>query len=163
MKHTVIISSEELRNRAFEIIANLPLDPVHAVIIHEHKKERTAAQRGLYWLWITQIAGELGELKDDVHRRMKKKHLIPIYMANPLSGMTETVMAVREVYKQGMKTIANSLANKIIDLVSTNDANVKEFTEYLEQIEKEAIGLGIFLAHPEDIWHEAMGKDRTQK
>lgn len=158
MKHKIVITSEELRNRVIEIIKALPLEIVHEIVIQEYKKDRTASQRGLYWIWITQIAGHFGEPKMDVHRRMKKKHLIPIYMADPDSGMSQTVDAVREVYKQGMKELAKTLEGKITDLVSTNDTNVKQFAEYLNQIEAEAIHQGIYLTHPEDVWLEAMGK-----
>lgn len=157
MKQRIIVSSEELRNRCFEILSTLPLSPVHEVTFREYKKDRSASQFGLYWIWMSQISGYTGETKDDVHRRMKKKHLIPIYMEDPESGMTATVMAVRAVHAQGMKDHARVLAEKIIDLVSTSDASVKQFTSYLEEIEKECISQGIYLPHPEDMWYEAMG------
>ena len=160
MKAKIIISSEELKQRAGVIIANLPLEIVHEVVIREHKKDRSASQFGLYWIWMSQISGYTGETKDEVHRRMKKKHLIPIYMEDPTTGMAETVKAVREVYSQGMKSAAKTLEDRVIDLVSTKDANVKQFAAYLEEIEKEAIGQGIYLSHPEDVWHEAMGVSR---
>jgi len=157
VKTKFILKGEEHRRGAIEVIRSLELDPVHEVVIREAKKDRSASQLGLYWLWVTCIADHTGETKDDVHRRMKKRHLIPIYMDDPDSGMTETVLAVRDVHSQGMKSVAKVLENKIIDLVSTKDASVKQFTAYLEQIEREHIGLGIQLPHPED-WHLAMGQ-----
>lgn len=157
MKTTIRIISEETRRRAVTIIAALPADGSQEIVVREYKDKRSEAQRGLYWIWITHIAGETGEPKIDVHRRMKKTHLIPIYMADPDSGMAETVATIREVHAQGMKKQAKLLADKVVDLVSTNDADVKQFTEYLNEIERESISRGIYLVHPEDIWREAMG------
>lgn len=158
MKTKLILSSPELKARAHALIDSVPMDVVHELIVREHHKDRSSAQNNLYWVWNSQISGYTGESKDEVHRRLKKKHLIPIYMEDPDSGMAETVMAVRAVHAQGMKDTAKVLEEKIVDLVSTTDATVKQFTEYLEEIEKEATSQGIYLSHPEDIWHEAMGR-----
>lgn len=158
MKSKITITGESQRAFAIQQLREVPLLPVHEIVIQEKKKDRSASQFGLYWIWMSQISSYTGETKDEVHRRMKRTHLIPIYMEDSNSGMTETVMAVRAIHAKGMKGHAKVLTEKIIDLVSTNDASVKQFTSYLEEIEKECIGHGINLSHPEDIWHEAMGK-----
>jgi hypothetical protein len=76
VKQSIVIISEEHRNRALEIIKALPLDPKHEVAIREKVKNRSLDQSALYWKWLTVIGNDLGESKEDVHERYKDKFLV---------------------------------------------------------------------------------------
>jgi hypothetical protein len=156
MKQTIIISSEELKRRAIAIINALPLDPVHELVTREHRKDRSAAQKGLYFIWVGVIANELGETKDDIHLRCKRQFLVPIYMRDDPYGYGSMMMTVLDVHRLGLKVKAKQQTAQIVKLTSTNDANVDQFREYLDDIEKYYITLGIILPHPEDRYIDAM-------
>jgi len=156
MKTTIILSSEELRNRAIAVLLHLPLDPVCEIVIREHKKDRSASQHSLYWLWMTVIANELGETKDDIHLRSKKMFLVPIFERDDPEGYGKMIAAVRLIHKLDLKTSAKTLASQIVKLTSTTDCTVAQFTEMLNDIEKYYITLGITLPHPEDRYIDAM-------
>lgn len=149
MKKTLIITSPEVQERAYRIVKNLPLDVVHDVIIREHKKNRSLDQNALYWKWVTIIADELGYTKDEYHEIAKEKHLVPILIENDES-FWEMWNSLREVYKNGLQNQALALKKKTVSLCTTTTLNVKLMADYMGQIEKEAIGLGINLPHPED-------------
>lgn len=149
MSQKIIILSEEYRNRVMMIIKALPLAPVHEVIIQEHGKDRSKEQNALYWKWLTIIGNELGETKEDIHERYKDKFLVNIYERdNP--EYAEMIQALRTVWQQGMKKEAVSLRQKIVALTSTTTATVKQMSEYMENIERDAADLAIMLPHPED-------------
>jgi hypothetical protein len=158
MKHTLIIRDDSVRHYAIDLIGGIPFEPVHEIILRPYKKDRSVAQNALYWLWATVIAGETGETKDEVHRRLKRGFLVRIYERdNPEYG--EMLKAVRSVHLAGMKAEAKHLADQIVDLTSTTRATVEQFTEYLNDIEKDSLGKYV-LPRPEDRYYEAMGIDR---
>lgn len=149
MKLSIILKSELHRETAVNAIAALPLEPVYEIIIREHKKDRSAEQNALYWKWLTVIGNELGEPKEDIAERYKDKFLVQIYERdNP--EYAEMVQSLRNIWLQGMKAEAVNLRKKIVSLTSTTTANVKQMTEYLENIERDAANLSIRLPYPED-------------
>lgn len=156
-KQTLIIRNDQIRSRAVHIISGLPLEPVHEIVIREHHKDRSAAANSLYWLWLTIIAAELGETKEDAHQRYKEEILVHIYERDDLE-FAEMIQAIRKVAASGMVDEARHLEKQVAKLVSTTTATVHQFTEYLQDIEKDAIGMNIILPHPEDRYYLAMGK-----
>jgi len=132
-----------------------PEKPILEVIVKEHKKDRSVAQNRLMWNWITIIANELGMTKEDVHEDFKKRLLVPIYERDD-DGYAEMINAIRKIYSDGFKSEALKMHNHIVKLTSTTAATVKEFSEYLNEIEKDSIEKGIILPHPEDMYAEAM-------
>jgi hypothetical protein len=150
VKQTIVISSEELRNRAATILAALPLDPVHEVVIRVHKKNRSVDQNRLLWEWLTIIGNALGESKEDVHERYKDKFLVQIFERDD-PEYAEMVQSLREIWKQGMKKEAVSLRKRIVSFTSTTTANVAQMSEYLHCIELDAASLAIKLPLPDNI------------
>jgi hypothetical protein len=108
------------------------------------------------WLWITIIANEQGETKDDVHEYLKKSHLVKIYERDE-PDFAAMIQAVRKVYTEGHKVEAKAMEKQIVKMTSTTGATTKQFTEYLKDIEKDMVGKGIILPHPEDRYYSAMG------
>lgn len=144
MKTTIILTGEDQRHHAIELIALLPLVPVCEVVIREHVRDRSASQNALYWKWLTVIGNELGESKEDVAERYKDGFLVQIYERdNP--EYAEMIQSLRSIWSQGMKTEAVSLRKKIVALTSTTTATVKQMTEYMQSIEHHAASLGIRL------------------
>jgi len=152
-----IIRTESDRNRAVEIVSRLNLDKPQEVEIREWKKNRSAAQNSLLWKWLTVIAAELGESKEDVHERCKERFLVPILRRDD-PDFAAMIGSVNAVHAQGMKAEALALKREIVRLTSTTQMNVHQFTEYLNDIELDARNLGIILPHPEDLYNDALGR-----
>jgi hypothetical protein len=111
----------------------------------------------MLWLWITVVANEWeGWEKNDVHEYFKKTHLVPIYERDE-PGFASMINAVRKVYTDGHRVEAKAMEKQIVKMTSTTGATVKQFTEYLKDIEKDMISKGIPLPHPEDRYYSAMG------
>lgn len=149
MKKTVIVRTEELRARVFHLISSIPLDVAHEVIIKPFKESRSLRQNSLYWKWITIIAADLGDTKEDRHLDYKKRFLVPIFIRDD-PDYAEMVEAVRNVWRSGMKDQARLLEKVIIKRTSTTDANTAQMAEYMRDIDMEASGLGIYLLRPDD-------------
>jgi len=157
MKIRLTINSPSVKVQATELIKNLPTDSSHEVLIRARKKSRSADQNALYWYFITIIAGERGETKDAMHYEYKKRFLVHIFERDDPEGYGTTIESVRTVYRAGMKNEALHLEALIISLTSTTKAGVKQFAEYLRDIEQDAVEKGIYIPRREDIYYEAMG------
>ena len=162
MKHTFILRNLDVKKTAANMVFEMPVEPLHECIVRPHKKDRSVAQNALLWMWYTIIAGELGETKEEIHNIYKGKILVHIYERDDVE-YAAMVEAVREVHRKGMKVEAKRLADAIVDLTSTTRANVDQFTEYLNDIEKDAISKGIALPHPEDRYYDAMGIKQPER
>lgn len=149
MKTTIIIRSEEHRQRALNLIRLAPLEPLLEVTVKEHKKDISAGQRALYWQWLTVIGSYLGESKETLHERYKDRFLTIIYERdNP--EYAEMISSLREVYRQGMKEAALSLRKQVVCLTSITTATVAQMSEYMNDIEMDASSMAIQLPHPDD-------------
>jgi hypothetical protein len=103
--------------------------------IKDDKESRSVKQNRLYWEWIgTVISPELGYTKDETHAILRDKFL----------GYTETTTKL----------------SVIKELRSTTKLKVKEFKDYLEQIDILMSEYGIILSRPEDLYYESMGIKR---
>ncbi len=154
---TYIIRSKEIILRLNTFLLSQPKEPTLEVIVRDHKKDRSLAQNSLMWMWITVVSNELGWTKNDVHEHFKKCHLVKIYERDN-DGYSAMINAVRRVYSGGAKGDATAMFEHIVKLTSTTSATVKQFTEYLNDIEKDMTGKGIILPHPEDLYNNSMGR-----
>lgn len=128
----MIIHSQDDKNKALNRISMLVMDKPWQVEIKPYKKNRSLAQNKLYWKWITCIGDEIGYTSDELHAIMADKFLLD------------------EIIEYGGKEIRKDK--------STSRLTTKQFTEYLEKIDRFASAeLGIVLPSPEDIYYEAMG------
>ncbi|OEU65359.1 MAG: hypothetical protein BA863_01785 [Desulfovibrio sp. S3730MH75] len=144
--HKLIVNGQQVKDRALHIVGNLDIDDPCEIVIGKHKKNRSADQNSLLWSWYTIIGAALGESKDAVHERSKEKFLVPIYTRDE-PDFTEMIASVRDVYRAGMKDEATLLFRNIVKMTSTTTATVPQMTEYLQEIEAEANGFGIYLPH----------------
>lgn len=152
MKSKTVIVSEQHRARVISIIKSLPLDVVHEVIIDEYKRDISAEQRGLYFTWVGIIANALGESKEAIHKRYKDRFLTLVFEKNPKrhESYCASVQACRELWRKGMKDDATFFKKQIDSFITIRDANVKEMSEYMQDIENEAASLAIRLPHPDE-------------
>jgi len=127
MKRKLI--SEVDRDMVIAFIKRLDLTKLFTVEITEKKVIRSIPQNRLYWLWLTCIAYETGNNRDDLHEFFKRKFLTP-----------ETV----EIF--GVKQ----------DRFSTRELNKEQFKYYLDHIQRfAATELIISLPDPESqYWDE---------
>ena len=131
----MIIRSQEDKNKALNRISMLAMDKPWQVEIKPYKKNRSVSQNKLYWKWITCIGNEIGYMPDELHAIMADKFLPDVFV------------------EYGGKQIKQDK--------STSRLNTKEFTEYLEKIDRFAAAeLGIVLPSPDDLIYEALGYRR---
>lgn len=147
---TFTLKSPDILQRAAEYILNLPDSPLMEVVVKPHKKDRSAQQNSLYWKWLTVIAGERGELKEDIHEEFKSRMLAPIFERDDPDGYGQMMQAIRTVYREN-KEMALHLRKETIKLTSTTDCTVEQFTEYLNEIDRYCMKEGICLPMREEM------------
>ena len=147
MKKTEIIRTEKDINRLIEIIKAVPLEPVHKVDIKEYKRNRSLEQNALYWEWLTTIGSVFGNSKAVEHERFKEMFLVPIFTRDN-EDYAEMIQAIVNIRKNHMCNEATALMKEIIRLTSTTDANVKQMSEYMTDIDRWAAEMGIRLPVP---------------
>lgn len=155
-RRTFTIRSKEVIKTVASFLESLPLEPVIEIIIQEKKKDRTVAQNRLYRLWGNVISDELGWAKNDVYTYLRKSHLCQIYERDD-QGYAEMVNSIRKVWSMGMRKDAEKMHDYIVERTSTASATVKQFMEYLKEIERDMTEKGIPLPHPEDLYNNSMG------
>ena len=108
------------------------------VSISEDKLTRTGAQNKLLWLWYSVIEKETGQpAKDYVEDGVHKKGLH--------SQFKRSILPLVK-YDDGDTKVP-----------TTKTLKVKEFTEYLERIDREMVEFGLLLPRPSDVYWLAMG------
>jgi len=142
---------------AMEVVSKLPTDKGMVVEITKQKDRRSVAQNRLYWSWVTELAGEDGLTKEEEHLILKKRILAPLFIRDDIKGFAQTVTLIREVWRSGLSEKAQHLYDGVCQWISTRDCSVELFSEYLDDIEKDAMSRGIILTRPEDLYRDAMG------
>ena len=150
MNRTIVIVGDIQKQNAISVLREIPLEPVHEVIIQEHKTTRSLAQNRLLHKWFGEISAEQGILPDEVKFTYKKRFLIDIFSRRDDGVYLQTLEALRKLYKDGYKDDSLFLHRQIVNKTSTSDANVKEMTEFLNYIEIDAAQQGIVLTRPDD-------------
>jgi hypothetical protein len=128
----MIIRNETDKAEAVDEIQALDLEKPWRVDIVLYRANRSNAQNALLLLWIRVIDDYTGQGVDDLRVIFAVKYL----------GSTAIEID----------------GKNIIYPKSTSSLNSKEFTDYLNQIERFAHEMGLTLPHPDDLFHEAMGR-----
>ena len=120
-----MIFDKNRKIEAIKFIDNLFAQDKRVTIVIT-KEKRTLDQNKLYWLWLSCIAKETGNDKDDLHEYFIYKYLNP-----------ELVQVFEKmIYKR----------------LSTSTLDTKQFTKYLNKIQVFAnTELAIELPNPEDL------------
>ena len=117
---TIIIDGLPKRDRAAAWLGKIPCDEVYELSLRPYKPTRSQQQNARYWLLLTKIAEHTGHDKDELHEMFKVKFL----------GTMERELA----------------GEKITAIRSSARLKVREFRDYMEQVEHWAIEtLGVWL------------------
>lgn len=122
------------------------------VYIEQESRERSKQQNKLYWLWLSQWAKRQGTDKDSEHLFFKKQFLSRIYDRDEVGQYKQTFAAVK-VLKDQKHPMYQQVADGLNELISTTDASVDQFTEYLNDIHAFCNKHGCYLHTPDDLMY----------
>ncbi|XBD45285.1 hypothetical protein ABEF84_07245 [Acinetobacter thermotolerans] len=122
------------------------------VRIDQKQEDRSKAQNRLYWLWLSQWAKRQGTDKDSEHLFFKKQFLARIYHRDDVGQYRKTFAAVK-VLRDQKHPMYQQVADGLNELISTTDATVDQFTEYLNDIHAFCNKHGCYLHTPEDLMY----------
>lgn len=154
--HQIKILGQKQKDHACELIQALP-DGQNLIRILKIGDVRSPAQNSLYWVLVTQLAGEHGMSKDEVHVDMKKRIIIPIMSRDDPDGFGQMLEAIRNLYRQD-KNAGQFIYDQAVDLISTTRLTVEQFSEVIDDIIKDSFNRGIHLQFKDDLYKDAMGR-----
>ena len=135
MNKSFKLDSENKRELAVSYLKSVSLTMPLVVEIKPYKRNRSAAQNKLMWMWFQVIGDDLGYTQDEVYNEMSELYL-PMIAMRRFDGEEQQVR------------------------LTTSKLKVHEFREFLNNIDLFAAGMGIILPKPEDLMWEAMGVKR---
>lgn len=152
---TIVIKSFEEVGRAIAYMHRHHADALSdgkplVVRIDQKQEDRSKAQNRLYWLWISQWAKHQGTDKDTEHLFFKKQFLARIYHRDDVGQYRKTFAAVK-VLKDQKHPQYQAVADGLNELITTTDASVEQFTEYLNDIHAFCLKHGKHLSTPDDL------------
>lgn len=161
MKQTITIKTPEIAARAQAIIASLPFDAIHEVIIRPHRGKRSLDQNALLWKWNNYIGVELGYTPEEMHEILKEMFLPGVYrtfleneeedqdwpFVKKYRAILDTLDNLRQ---EGKRDVAGLMQSQVSGLLSTASLGVKRMTIYMDTVSRHAGSLGIRLPHPDD-------------
>ena len=118
--------------------------------IDQKQEDRSKAQNRLYWKWLSQWSKHQGTDKDSEHLYFKKHFLARIYYRDDVGQYRNTFDAVK-VLKDQKHSMYQQVADGLSELISTTDASVEQFTEYLNDIHAWCNKQGCYLRTPDDL------------
>jgi hypothetical protein len=154
-KKLFILRSHAVVTELVTYILKLEMEPLKEVRISDYTADRNLAQNAVMWMFFTDIAKHNGTDKRYEYNYYKDKFLVPIYERDD-KQYAAMIQTLRNLYKDGHQQDAMFLKEQIVDLTSTSRANVKQFTEFLKDIEHDAGSKQIPMRHPDD-YDLAMG------
>lgn len=163
---TLHIRSHSIADKAAAkaVVQYLSAEQDWVVYITEGAQGRSLAQNALYWGWLddfvkTDVNDYAGHDKDHWHREFKDSFLSRIFERDdPQYALT--MRTIRQVYREQLQDEALVLRKAVVDMTSTRDASVKQFAEYLTEIERHAAMAGIALRTDAKLYAVAMGGKR---
>lgn len=120
------------------------------VRIDQRQEDRSKAQNRLYWMWVAQFAKHQGTDKDTEHLFFKKQFLARIYHRDDVGQYRKTFAAVKAL-KVKCPEEYQAVADGLNELITTTDASVEQFTEYLNDIHAFCLKHGKCLSTPDDL------------
>ncbi|WP_180115800.1 hypothetical protein [Acinetobacter sp. YH12140] len=152
---TFVIKSFEEVGRAIAYMhkhhANALNDGKPLVVrINQKEDDRSKAQNRLYWMWVNQWSKHQGTDKDSEHLYFKKYFLSRIYDRDDVGQYRKTFEAVK-VLKEQSHPMYQQVVDGLNELISTTDATVDQFTEYLNDIHAFCNKHGCWLNTPDDL------------
>ncbi len=152
---TIRILDEVRLNNAKAAIQLIPLDGSFEVVIRKYEKNRSLVQNSLLHMWRKDISDSTGESIKECRFRLAQSHMLPIVLASDLEKDRDiqlTILSLREAYKTGAKKQSEFVFRQYVSMLSSKDLNVKQFAEFLTNIERECTEQSISLRRPEDYY-----------
>jgi hypothetical protein len=138
MPHRVIEKPEDIDDLA-TFLGNLKL-PITVEWVQG--RDRSADQNRLMWLWASEAGDQLGETPDEVQRRWKLHHGVPI--------LREDSAEFREVYDKALKPLPYQLKLEAMRFIPvTSEMKVRQMVRFLDTIWRECGELKIKLTDPD--------------
>lgn len=158
-KKVWILRDNSIRDRAKVGLNAVPIGPEHPVMkltLEVYRKNRSAAQQALMWIWHYQWQKHFGDTAQEEHIRFKKEWLLPILLRdNVVDGLHALYKAARQRYA----TEGDELGLlALYELISTTTLNTKQFAEILTSYQQEAVMEGLVFTVLCSEYEEAMGK-----
>ena len=155
-KPIIVIVRGQLQKDALKRkIDQLPTAPPYEVEIREYAKKRSLAQNRLIYLHFSQIAEQMFETPTETRARLKLLYGVPILLAENKT-FAERWLGVTENLSHEQKLQAIQL------IPITSIMTVKQLSKFIEAYMTDHELSGIVLAHPEDLFYEAMGLSRKK-
>lgn len=147
MKKQFNIVSDLSRQAAINAISELAANDPHSVTIAPVKRNRTAAQNGLYFHWVGCIASHVGDDKKSMHGQLKAMFLLPIFCRDDedFAALYATVIDAVRRDAPGAKKAIRSLKRE----TSITKASQDQMREYLDEISRMCAHQGIHLTVPD--------------
>jgi len=148
----IVAYNQERVNQAIRILTNMiGVDEKNQleIIIRLYKRNRSREQNSLYWKWLTVIEMETGQDRESLHEHYKGKFLARILVRDD-PKYSEMSMQVKKVRADGAHEIAEAMRSQIMFLTSTSVLTTKQFSEYMNCIERDVSEQGIALPQPDD-------------
>jgi len=110
----------------------------------------SAAQRRLYWLWMTECGNHRGLDKEEASSFFKYKYLSVIYNRDNVGEYPETFRTMKELKKTGASQY-EALRQFVANRISITEATTKQMKEFLNDIEVWCLKDGVKLTCPDDL------------
>ncbi|WP_336163556.1 hypothetical protein [Acinetobacter ursingii] len=110
----------------------------------------SAAQRRLYWLWMTEYGKQRGLDKEEASAFFKYKYLSIIYNRDNVGEYPETFKVMRELKESGSSGY-EPLRQFVSNRMSITEATTKQMAEFLNDIEMWCLKDGVKLTCPDDL------------
>lgn len=110
----------------------------------------SAAQRRLYWLWMTEYGNYRGLDKEEASSFFKYKYLSVIYNRDNVGEYPETFRTMKELKKTGASQY-EALRQFVANRISITEATTKQMKEFLNDIEIFCLKDGVKLTCPDDL------------
>ncbi|MFW1763665.1 hypothetical protein [Acinetobacter calcoaceticus] len=134
------------KNHAEAAIEGKPL----VVTITCKQESLSAAQRRLYWLWMTEYGNHRGLDKEEASSFFKYKYLSVIYNRDNVGEYPETFRTMKELKKTGASQY-EALRQFVANRISITEATTKQMKEFLNDIEIFCLKDGVKLTCPDDL------------
>lgn len=118
--------------------------------------DRTAQQNKLMWRWASEAGDQIGETPDEVQRRWKLDHGLPILCVDS------------EDYRQFCRLTLGRLNRaqrlKAMEFTPvTSEMNVKQMVRFMDTVERECVENGIQLTQPDADLADYQKRHRTSE
>lgn len=126
----------------FTLLGNLLSKKKALTVEYTEGVDRTAQQNKLMWKWAQEAGDQLGETADEVQRRWKLDHGLPILCVDS------------EDYRQFCRLTLGPLRReqrlKAMEFTPvTSEMNVRQMVRFMDTVERECVEAGVQLTQPE--------------